>query len=68
MNDPAGVLEGKWNMDDCTEGGIAPTEWTGSAAILRSYAQFGRPVQYAQCWVFAGTITTSALLLLPSFM
>lgn len=53
-----GVLEGKWMADRFTDG-IAPSQWTGSTEILRAYDKYGLPVQYAQCWVLAGVMTTS---------
>uniref|UniRef100_A0A914WEB6 Transglutaminase-like domain-containing protein n=1 Tax=Plectus sambesii TaxID=2011161 RepID=A0A914WEB6_9BILA len=52
-----GILEGKWAAEEFTDG-IAPSQWTGSAEILRAFDKFGLPVQYAQCWVFAGVVTT----------
>ncbi|KAK9405103.1 protein-glutamine gamma-glutamyltransferase E-like [Crotalus adamanteus] len=56
-NDDNGVLEGKWSE------GFAhhenPSRWDGSVSILRKWAQGNyRPVQYGQCWVFAGVTGT----------
>ena len=54
-----GVLVGRWdgNYGD----GRLPSEWTGSVAILEEFMKAGghRPVKYAQCWVYAGLVTTS---------
>lgn len=39
--------------------GVAPHAWTGSVAILERYlTDGGRPVEYGQCWVFSGLVTT----------
>ena len=56
-NDDRGVLQGKW--DGQYGGGVAPTEWNGSAEILTrwAYSDF-RPVRYGQCWVFACVLCT----------
>ena len=37
-----------------------PSEWTGSVAILEEFMKSGghRAVKYAQCWVYAGLVTT----------
>lgn len=40
-------------------GGTAPTKWVGSVEILQQYYRKRKPVKYGQCWVFAGTLTTS---------
>ncbi|TRY89156.1 hypothetical protein DNTS_018074 [Danionella cerebrum] len=56
-NDDNGVLVGNWSGDYSR--GTAPSAWTGSTEILLQYAQEGcKPVQYAQCWVFAGVLNT----------
>ncbi|CAI5778688.1 protein-glutamine gamma-glutamyltransferase E-like [Podarcis lilfordi] len=48
-----GVLEGKWSEEFAHHEN--PSRWDGSVAILRKWAQDNfRPVQYGQCWVFAG--------------
>ncbi|KAI2663203.1 Protein-glutamine gamma-glutamyltransferase 5 [Labeo rohita] len=56
-NDDKGVLMGNWsgNYSD----GVNPSMWTGSADILKKWAetQF-RPVKYGQCWVFAAVMCT----------
>uniref|UniRef100_A0A8C1N7J9 protein-glutamine gamma-glutamyltransferase n=1 Tax=Cyprinus carpio TaxID=7962 RepID=A0A8C1N7J9_CYPCA len=55
--DDKGVLMGKWSGD--YSGGINPSQWSGSADILRTWSetQF-RPVKYGQCWVFAAVMCT----------
>uniref|UniRef100_A0A8C1YYE0 Protein-glutamine gamma-glutamyltransferase K n=1 Tax=Cyprinus carpio TaxID=7962 RepID=A0A8C1YYE0_CYPCA len=58
-NDDFGVLMGGWK--DSYEGGTSPTAWSGSGDILRQYYRSsGRPVKFAQCWVYAG-VTNSVL-------
>uniref|UniRef100_A0A8C1L8G8 Protein-glutamine gamma-glutamyltransferase K n=1 Tax=Cyprinus carpio TaxID=7962 RepID=A0A8C1L8G8_CYPCA len=58
-NDDNGVLIGSWK--DSYEGGTSPTAWSGSGDILRQYYRSsGRPVKFAQCWVYAG-VTNSVL-------
>ncbi|XP_016134730.1 protein-glutamine gamma-glutamyltransferase K-like [Sinocyclocheilus grahami] len=58
-NDDYGVLMGNWK--DSYEGGTSPTAWSGSGDILRQYYKSsGKPVKFAQCWVFAG-VTNSVL-------
>lgn len=54
--DDGGVLVGNWSGD--YSGGTKPTAWTGSEAILAEYLKTGRPVQFGQCWVFSGVLTT----------
>lgn len=55
-----GALVGLWsgNNEDYADG-TEPTSWSGSEAILQEYITTKRPVKYAQCWVFGGTLTTS---------
>lgn len=56
-NEDNGVLEGKWSEDFAHHEN--PSRWDGSVAILRKWAQCNfRPVQYGQCWVFAGVAGT----------
>ena len=69
MNDrDNGILWGKWLSpeDDPDIGygdGTPPGDWTGSDAIMYQYTLSGlEPVKYAQCWVFAGTLTTGKMV------
>ncbi|KAJ7332320.1 hypothetical protein JRQ81_014500 [Phrynocephalus forsythii] len=56
-NDDSGVLLGNWTEDSL--GGVRPTQWSGSVAILRQWDRTGgRPVKYGQCWVFAAVLCT----------
>lgn len=56
-NDDNGVLLGNWSED--YSGGVRPTEWSSSVAILRQWDHTGgHPVRYGQCWVFAGVLCT----------
>ncbi|CAB1436188.1 unnamed protein product [Pleuronectes platessa] len=56
-NDDLGILHGKWQDD--YEGGVNPTEWSGSADILRRWVSSNfSPVRYGQCWVFASVLCT----------
>ncbi|XP_050961082.1 protein-glutamine gamma-glutamyltransferase 5-like, partial [Labeo rohita] len=56
-DEDGGVLTGKWSGS--YSDGIAPWIWTGSADILKKWAetQFS-PVKYGQCWVFAAVMCT----------
>ena len=54
--DEGGVLTGNWSGD--YSGGKSPLSWTGSAAILEQYYEQKYSVQFGQCWVFSGVLTT----------
>lgn len=56
-NDDRGILEGRWHGS--YQGGVNPTEWSGSADILQCWALSDcSPVRYGQCWVFAAVLCT----------
>ncbi|XP_030065145.1 protein-glutamine gamma-glutamyltransferase 4 [Microcaecilia unicolor] len=55
-NDDAGVLTGNWAGKYVN--GTSPLSWTGSATILQKYYKTQKPVNYGQCWVFSGLLTT----------
>uniref|UniRef100_A0A1I8I3T9 protein-glutamine gamma-glutamyltransferase n=2 Tax=Macrostomum lignano TaxID=282301 RepID=A0A1I8I3T9_9PLAT len=57
-NDDNGVLVGNWSGDYA--GGVAPTEWRGSLAIIAKYYESKTPVKFGQCWVFSGLMTSLA--------
>ena len=50
------VLYGRWNGD--YSDGVEPSQWVGSAPILKQWLQSRQRVRYAQCWVFAAILTT----------
>jgi len=52
-----GILEGRWT-ETYPKNSTAPSEWTGSVAILKEYAKKHNTVRYGQCWVFSGVTTT----------
>ncbi|KAI5632166.1 transglutaminase family domain-containing protein [Phthorimaea operculella] len=57
--DDNGVLIGNWAADlSDYSGGTHPLKWVGSMAILQKYFEKKKPVKYAQCWVYAGVLTT----------
>nr|XP_056713039.1 protein-glutamine gamma-glutamyltransferase 4 [Euleptes europaea] len=55
-NDDAGVLFGNWSGRYI--GGTPPLAWTGSAPILQQYYKTKKTVNFGQCWVFSGVLTT----------
>ncbi|XP_038210952.1 hemocyte protein-glutamine gamma-glutamyltransferase-like [Zerene cesonia] len=55
-NDEGGVLVGRWDGE--YGDGTAPADWAGSVDILAQFLDTQEPVQYGQCWVFAGVVTT----------
>uniref|UniRef100_A0A8C9S6M1 protein-glutamine gamma-glutamyltransferase n=1 Tax=Scleropages formosus TaxID=113540 RepID=A0A8C9S6M1_SCLFO len=55
--DDRGVLKGNWSGDFSR--GVSPSQWTGSADILKCWERSQcRPVLYGQCWVFAAVMCT----------
>lgn len=57
-NDDSGVISGNWSGN--YSGGVDPRTWNGSVEILKNWKKSGfRPVQFGQCWVFAGTLNTA---------
>ncbi|XP_027859862.1 protein-glutamine gamma-glutamyltransferase E-like [Xiphophorus couchianus] len=61
-SDDGGVVMGNWGND--YSGGLPPTHWSGSYAILKQwYNSYYRSVRYGQCWVFAGVMCSVMRLL-----
>lgn len=56
--DDDGLLLGNWSTDFA--GGVAPTKWGGSVDIMQRFYRKKKSVKFAQCWVFAGCLTTIA--------
>lgn len=58
--DDEGVLIGNWGkaLSDYS-GGTHPLKWVGSLDIMQKYLHKKKPIKYAQCWVFAGVLTTA---------
>ncbi|XP_033754204.1 hemocyte protein-glutamine gamma-glutamyltransferase-like isoform X2 [Pecten maximus] len=54
--DNNGILTGNWSGD--YDGGTKPYQWAGSVAILKEYYNTKEPVNFGQCWVFSGVMTT----------
>ncbi|XP_035517148.1 protein-glutamine gamma-glutamyltransferase 5 [Morone saxatilis] len=60
--DDYGVVAGRWGGPYW--GGVAPSHWNGSHAILKQWLQTGcQSVKYGQCWVFAGVMCSVMRLL-----
>jgi len=51
------VLVGNWSGD--YSGGTSPVKWNGSVKILTEHYDTNKPVQFGQCWVFSGVVTTA---------
>uniref|UniRef100_A0A3B3V511 Protein-glutamine gamma-glutamyltransferase 2 n=1 Tax=Poecilia latipinna TaxID=48699 RepID=A0A3B3V511_9TELE len=61
-SDEGGVVMGNWGNN--FSGGVPPTYWSGSYAILKQwYNSYYRSVRYGQCWVFAGVMCSVMRLL-----
>lgn len=59
VQDDNGVLFGNWGKElSDYDGGTHPLKWVGSLAILQRFYEKKKPVKYAQCWVYAGILTT----------
>uniref|UniRef100_A0A3B3VAF8 Protein-glutamine gamma-glutamyltransferase 2 n=1 Tax=Poecilia latipinna TaxID=48699 RepID=A0A3B3VAF8_9TELE len=57
-----GILKGQWGMD--FRGGVPPTHWSGSYAILKKWSNsVFSSVKYGQCWVYAGVMCSVMRLL-----
>ncbi|XP_049279486.1 annulin-like isoform X1 [Anopheles funestus] len=56
--DDDGALLGNWSTD--YSGGTPPTKWVGSVEIMQQFYKKQKPVKFAQCWVFAGVVSTIA--------
>ncbi|KAJ8259035.1 hypothetical protein COCON_G00180470 [Conger conger] len=55
--DDRGILKGNWS--GVFKNGVSPSEWSGSADILKLWAESKfSPVHYGQCWVFAAVMCT----------
>ena len=54
--DNDGILTGNWIGD--YEGGAKPCEWSGRVPIFQKYLATGESVNYGQCWVFSGLVTS----------
>ena len=65
--DEEGVLEGRWTKE-YPKPSTKPWEWTGSVPILEEYHKKGKSVQYGQCWVFSGVVTTCKSLIYFMFL
>jgi transglutaminase 1 len=59
VQDDNGMLFGNWGKELSEySGGTHPIKWVGSLKILQKYYEKKKPVKYAQCWVYAGVLTT----------
>ena len=52
-----GVLTGRWT-ETYPKSSTEPWAWGGSVAILEEFMKSRRAVQFGQCWVFSGLVTT----------
>ena len=51
------MLIGNWSGE--YDGGASPLSWVGSEKIFQQCFESDKPVQYGQCWVFSGVMTTA---------
>ena len=56
-NDDNGVLTGRWT-ETYPKNSTVPWAWSGSVAILEQFMKKKKPVEFGQCWVFSGLVTT----------
>ncbi|XP_043978494.1 protein-glutamine gamma-glutamyltransferase E-like isoform X1 [Gambusia affinis] len=57
-----GILKGQWGKD--FSGGVPPTHWSGSYAILKKWSNsVFSSVKYGQCWVYAAVMCSVMRLL-----
>lgn len=60
-DDIGGIMVGCWDdrLDDLDDDQFSPNYWRDSLSIFAEFIKNKmRPVEYAQCWVFAGLLTT----------
>ena len=51
-----GILTGNWSGNYA--GGTSPTAWSGSVGILKEFMETKKAVNFGQCWVFSGVLTS----------
>ncbi|KAK3085280.1 hypothetical protein FSP39_000994 [Pinctada imbricata] len=56
-SDEDGVLEGRWE-DKWPKNCKLPWEWVSSVDILKEFDKTQKSVQFGQCWVFSGILTS----------
>lgn len=57
------------NWSDKYEGGTTPSAWSGSGDILKQYYKNrGKPVKFAQCWVYAGVTNSGTCITAVVFL
>ena len=55
-DNPSGIVRGNWGT--VFPNGTKPWEWQGTLPIMETYLQNRTPVNYGQCFVFAGVLTS----------